>query len=148
MRAKITHISGIPVLKNILGKFNEQAVAFHVGLFPKEIHQLVVAHGQFVHFCRDVPELTFRTDFTEINGKDPEKLFDQTVRGSDIRVEQSGNIFLNEVRIADKNTAHFQINNQRRNQFFCPAGFHADNFQPGTNIHDMGRIHLNLPFFV
>ena len=72
----------------MLGKFDQQAVAFDMGLLSEKINQSVFAEGYFIDAGGDVAQFTFRADFAEINGKDPQKLFDQVLGRRDICVEK------------------------------------------------------------
>jgi len=139
-------LPGNPEAENILDKFDQQTVALDVGLLAEKIDQAVVAAGQLIHTGRQVPEFSFGADFAEVNGKQPQKLLDQTVGRSNVRVEQTGNVALNQVRIPDENAADFQMNNQRGNEPFRPARLQGDDFQPGADRPDVFGIDPHLPF--
>ena len=72
----------------MLGKFDQQAVAFDMGLFSEKINQAVFAEGNFIHAGGNVPQFTLRADFAEIHGKNAQKLFDQVVGRRDICIEK------------------------------------------------------------
>ncbi|OQB54881.1 MAG: hypothetical protein BWX99_01751 [Deltaproteobacteria bacterium ADurb.Bin151] len=47
-------VTGKPVMKDMLGKFDQQAVAFNMGLLSKKINQRVFAEGNFIYTGGDV----------------------------------------------------------------------------------------------
>ena len=80
MRAENIFVSGIPVSKNILNKFNEQTIALNVRLLPEKVHQFVVTGGKLVNPGGNLSQLPFSADFAEVDGENSEKLFYQIVR--------------------------------------------------------------------
>ena len=146
MHAEKLLIAGAPVLENVLNKFHKQAIAFHVGLLTEEVHKLVVTGRKLINFGGYIPQFAFGADFAEVDRKDSEELFYQAVRRRNICIKQCGNVFLDEVCITNKNAPAFQIDDQGRNQPFCPSRLHPYNLEPRPYIGDMGGIDFHLPF--
>jgi len=138
-------VAGKPEAENVLGEFDEQAVALHVGLLAQKSHQPVVAERQLVHPGGDVAQLPFGADFAEIHGEQAQKLFDQVVGRRDVGVQQTRDVPLDQVRVADENAADLQIDDERGNQPFGPARLHGDDFQPGADGPDVLGIDPHLP---
>ena len=112
MYAEKLLVTRAPVLENVLNKFHEQTVTLNVGLLPKEVYKLVVTGRKLINLGGDIPQFAFGADFAEVDRKDSEELFYQTVRRRDIGIEKLGNIFLDEICIPNKTTPDFQIDDQ------------------------------------
>lgn len=80
-------LPGNPEAENILDKFDQQTVALDVGLLAersirRSLRQDSSSTG------RQVPEFSFSADFAEVNGKQPQKLLDQTVGRSNVALSK------------------------------------------------------------
>ena len=136
---------GGPVAKSVLEKGDQQAVALHVGLFAEEMDDRVLPEGDLIHLGGYFPQLPFGSDFAEVDGEQPEKLLDQIEGRADRRVEQGRDVLLEQVRIPDKDPSQLQVDDQGREQPPGPARFQGDDFQPGADVLDMGRVDPDLP---
>ena len=101
--------------------------------------------GQFIDSCGDLPEFTLGSDIVKVGGEQPGDLFCQVVCGSDIAVKKPRDIPRKEVGILDKHAAQGQMDNQVRQQPDRSFGIQFDQFHPGPDILDVGRVDPYLP---
>ena len=137
-----------PELEHAEGQSNERVITLRMHLFAEEMHQLVLTARDLVHVGGDVSDLPFRADLVEIDREDAGELFHLLIIGTDVGVEDLGDLPLEQVRVAQEDAAQFEVDDQRGEQFLHGELGVFDEFQPDADVLDMVLIHRELPVLV
>ena len=101
-----------PEFENVKSQPYKCIIAFRMHLFTKEVNQFVLAARDLVHVGGDVTDLAFGSDLVEVDGEDTGELFHLFVIGTDVRVEDLGDLALEEVGVAQEDATQFEVDNQ------------------------------------
>ena len=142
------HVAVVPEADNLPGQFDMGVVAFRVHLFAEKMDQAVLPEGNLIHFRGDVAQLAFGADLVIVDRKDAGQLLYHLEDGSDIRIQQLGDIPLEQVRIGDKNSLDTEIYDQGRKQLKHFLGAAFDQFHPDPDVLDVVFVDADLPVLV
>ena len=117
-------------------------------LFTEEMHQFIFAARDLVHIGGDIANLAFGADFVEIDRKDAGELFHLLIIGTDVRVENFGNLALEEVRVAEEDAAQFEVDDEGGEQFLHGVFGVFDEFEPHADVFQVVLVHRELPVLV
>jgi len=134
-----------PEVDNGFDKEDDDIVALHVTLLAEKVDQTVVSSRLFIHFRGNRPQLPFRADLVEINGKQFGELLDQVIGRPHGRVEKLTDIPLKEIGITNIDPAEGQVDDQGGQEELGPHGIFIDDFEPDTHIGQVCGVRLDLP---
>ena len=116
-----------------------------MALFSQKMDEDILTKADFVNFGRDIPQFSLGSDVVKVGGEESGQMFCQVVDRSDISIEEATDISRKEIRISNEHAPQGKMNHERGDEFFGPFRVFLDEFQPGPNVLNMGRIGPDLP---
>ena len=147
-RLQIVDIAVAPELEHVESQSDEGVVALGVHLLAQKMHEFVLPQPDFIHIGGDVANLALSPYLIEIHWENTRELLHLFIIRRDVGVQYLGDFALEKVGVAQEDAAQFQVDNQRRKQFFQRCLRIFDELQPHTDVLDMVFVDRQLPVFV
>ncbi len=120
--AQRRRIAAKPVSSHLLHQLNVHIIALGMDLFAHKMNKLILAHGQLIHGGAHIAQPALGPDLAEIDGEKTGQLLHLPVNWPDIRVEQAGDITLEQIGIRDKDAAQIEVDHQGGEKVFVTVG--------------------------
>ena len=134
-----------PVGQHCAAERHQPVGRLGVRLLAQEVHQSVAPAAYLVDLGGHRAQLALGADLVEVDGQGAQQLLGHEVDGPDVRVQEAGDVALEEVGVGDVDAAQPQLHVERGRQPFVQGRVRLDDVHPAADLGQVVRVDHGLP---